>query len=265
MSKVFEVFKRPWLLLFLALITPIILGQLLRFPLGHWTIGNEESWVGFFGNYSGGIIGGIVAFIVARFQIKQQNKHEAIKNLSKELPILTGIRIECEKILIQLKNVEKKLEEIDKRELLRVTFDSLNWKRWEKIDVINDPVLQEELIKHFEALQRNIETFEIDIDTLEQTLGDKKAILRNMAPLNPDYIQLMKEASEENTYLQLIKADKIHYIDELSYCIEKTEKIKNAVNVRANRIHDILEESNYHNDNFLTSPADYKINRKDTK
>ncbi|MEG7924871.1 hypothetical protein J0801_12600 [Bacillus cereus] len=49
--------------------TPIILGVILNIPTGHLTIGDENSWVGFFGSYTGGIIGGIVAFIIASSQL----------------------------------------------------------------------------------------------------------------------------------------------------------------------------------------------------
>lgn len=62
-------------------VTPIILGQILRIQALDWTIGNEESWVGFFGNYGGGIIGGIVAYIVANTQIKKQIENEKQKTI----------------------------------------------------------------------------------------------------------------------------------------------------------------------------------------
>lgn len=58
----------------LIVFTPIILGLILNIPGGKWTIGDESSWVGFFGNYSGGIIGGIVAFFIANSQVRQEQK-----------------------------------------------------------------------------------------------------------------------------------------------------------------------------------------------
>ncbi|KMY49587.1 hypothetical protein [Peribacillus loiseleuriae] len=45
----------------IIIVTPILLGLLLNIPGGKLTIGDEGSWVGFFCNYSSGIIGGIVA------------------------------------------------------------------------------------------------------------------------------------------------------------------------------------------------------------
>lgn len=58
----------------LIVFTPIFLGLILNIPGGVLTIGDESSWVGFFGNYSGGIIGGIVAFFIANSQVKQEQK-----------------------------------------------------------------------------------------------------------------------------------------------------------------------------------------------
>lgn len=52
-----------------AVITPIIIGFVLDIPTGYLTIGDENSWVGFFGSYTGGIIGGIVALIISSSQL----------------------------------------------------------------------------------------------------------------------------------------------------------------------------------------------------
>ncbi|WP_144641187.1 hypothetical protein [Bacillus cereus] len=55
--------------------TPIILGIVLNIPTGYLTIGDENSWVSFFGSYTGGIIGGIVALIIARSQFINERKN----------------------------------------------------------------------------------------------------------------------------------------------------------------------------------------------
>ncbi|MGV2619740.1 UNVERIFIED_CONTAM: hypothetical protein N8J90_01075 [Halobacillus marinus] len=60
--------------LLVAVITPIIIGFVLNIPTGDLTIGNESSWVGFFGSYTGGIIGGIVALIISSSQLINERK-----------------------------------------------------------------------------------------------------------------------------------------------------------------------------------------------
>src|SRR5690625_297551 len=259
MKEISRFVNEYWIVILGTLLIPIILGQVLRVPLGYLTIGEEGDWVSFFGNYSGGIIGGIVAFLVARNQIEKQNNKEAIRNLSKELPILMGIELECKKILCQLININEFIEEIEDKNSYKSLFDGLIWSRWSDINIINDPVLQEELIKHFEALKRNIEIFEIDVNVLESKLEGKKALLRKMYPLDKGYTELLNEVSEESVYLDMVKHDKIHYLIELSICIAKTEKIDKGVNKRRLKIHDILKKSTYYNNELLTSPADYRV------
>lgn len=51
------------------ILIPVIIGLLLNIPLGRYTIGSEDSWVGFHGGYIGGITGGIVAYFIAKLQI----------------------------------------------------------------------------------------------------------------------------------------------------------------------------------------------------
>ncbi|WP_337017081.1 hypothetical protein [Oceanobacillus massiliensis] len=64
--------KEKIIILAIIAFTPIALGIILNIPGGSLTIGDENAWVGFFGNYSGGIIGGFVAFYIAKSQVKQE-------------------------------------------------------------------------------------------------------------------------------------------------------------------------------------------------
>lgn len=71
------------------------MGVILNIPGGKYTIGDESSWVGFFGNYSGGIIGGIVAYLIATQQMKKEQQ----------------ARMEDEREQIQKGEIEKKKTE----------------------------------------------------------------------------------------------------------------------------------------------------------
>ncbi|PGV52666.1 hypothetical protein COD94_30670 [Bacillus cereus] len=66
--------KRIIIIVAIAVLTPITLGLVLNIPTGHLTIGDENSWVGFFGSYTGGIIGGVVALIIASSQVINDRK-----------------------------------------------------------------------------------------------------------------------------------------------------------------------------------------------
>ncbi|WP_431810616.1 hypothetical protein [Lysinibacillus capsici] len=75
--------KQLTVIISIIILTPIILGLILNIPGGSLTIGDENSWVGFFGNYSGGIIGGIVAYLIANSQMKHE-KNQRIQEQGKQ-------------------------------------------------------------------------------------------------------------------------------------------------------------------------------------
>ncbi|MED1093944.1 hypothetical protein [Bacillus paramycoides] len=66
--------KRIIICFSIVVFTPIILGIILNIPTGNLTIGDENSWVGFFESYTGGIIGGIVALIIASSQLLNERQ-----------------------------------------------------------------------------------------------------------------------------------------------------------------------------------------------
>ncbi|WP_306008314.1 hypothetical protein [Bacillus sp. MMSF_3353] len=84
--------KEIGIILAVAVFTPIILGLVLNIPTGHLTIGDENSWVGFFGSYTGGIIGGIVALIIASSQVINDRK----KNKESQRSFLSATTTICD-------------------------------------------------------------------------------------------------------------------------------------------------------------------------
>lgn len=244
-------------------ISPVIISQVIRIPLGHWTIGDEGTWIGFLGNYSGGILGGIIAFLVARDQVNKQRSQLLVQSLARELPVLTGIEIECEKVLIQLHEVNGNFNELwNNKKTYKISLDVLVWNRWEETHLINDPILQEELIKHHEALKKNIDVFGIDLNPLMEQLDKKKSQVRNMSPLDNRFIEFNQEISRESAYIEVIQNDKVHYLQEMKYCIEKTKKIFDKVKERRSKIHQILKKENFYGKGELISnPAEYRVDK----
>ncbi|XQY90655.1 hypothetical protein ACNRWW_14105 [Metabacillus sp. HB246100] len=66
-----------------TIITPIILGQIIRLPFGNLTIGDENSWVSFFGSYLGGIFG-MVGVIFTTYIIIKKNKENIVYSMKLE-------------------------------------------------------------------------------------------------------------------------------------------------------------------------------------
>ena len=79
---------------FTALIAgPVIVNLILLIPaIPFITAGTTELWLGFFGNYSGGIIGGGIAFWVAKTQINELRKQEEEKKILSIRPYLRTLR-----------------------------------------------------------------------------------------------------------------------------------------------------------------------------
>ncbi|MGP4069746.1 hypothetical protein [Halobacillus sp. B29] len=92
--------RRIWIALGLILIFPIIFNYtFLQFSV--WgVVGDEDSWISFWGNYSGGLISALVAYIVAKTQVKKQYENEMSSKRYTEfisqLPSLIRTKIELE-------------------------------------------------------------------------------------------------------------------------------------------------------------------------
>jgi uncharacterized membrane protein YgaE (UPF0421/DUF939 family) len=63
-----------WKIVFWSVLGPVIVNILMFIPSFGLAATNTENWLGFFGNYSGGIVGGIVAYIIAKVQIDHEKE-----------------------------------------------------------------------------------------------------------------------------------------------------------------------------------------------
>lgn len=216
-----------------VIITPIILSQILRIPLGNITIGDEESWVSFFGGYIGGVIGGAVAFSVAWLQINQEKKQNKINILYNELPIYVGLSIEFEKIIEQIKYYKQykqaNTEKINSNffRTLVIKLDALIWDRWRNKN-ISDTILLKELLKFEESFKRTIEVFEFDVDYHEE----EATVFLNLG-----------KSSDAELLIMLVNAmidEKKHYWNEIEYCLEKAEKLQQAIQHKISTMEQVI-------------------------
>jgi|GEM_PF-7067674 hypothetical protein len=85
-EKIMQFVKKYWYLLLLPIVFPISISQVIRIPLGNWTIGDGNAWVSFFGSYLGGIVGGIITLFVFKKTIeKQEEMQKSLKNEQDEI------------------------------------------------------------------------------------------------------------------------------------------------------------------------------------
>lgn len=99
--------KHYILFIFIVVISPIVISQVLRIPTLDLTIGTEESWVSFFGSYLGSMIGGIITLFVflgtINYYRKKDREDNNIRETQNRLSIIPHIQI------IQVDNDRKDL------------------------------------------------------------------------------------------------------------------------------------------------------------
>lgn len=76
--------KKNYWLLILVIGVPITINYLLLWWHFPGVTGDYGDWLGFFSNYSGGIIGGIVAFVIAKYQIENEKQERLREDKEKE-------------------------------------------------------------------------------------------------------------------------------------------------------------------------------------
>jgi hypothetical protein len=72
------------LLIIVILITPIFFMYLIDYFVVQMEVDEKGSWIGFMGNYIGGIMGAILAFSIASFQIKYEIRNRLEQKKEKE-------------------------------------------------------------------------------------------------------------------------------------------------------------------------------------
>lgn len=174
----------------IGIVGPIFTNWLMSFSTP-WTLGSSETWMGFFGNYSGGIIGGIVAYIIAKYQIERNKLLEEEKEVFEQLPILINIDLELTKLITALKSlIDITKEDREKRNDSFMEYAlnvyKLNENSWSSINKIKDVDLQIDLIviKNFYTDLCNSLKFNIfysklkfnQIMKIEEELSNKKDI-----------------------------------------------------------------------------------------
>ncbi|KML07873.1 hypothetical protein [Rossellomorea marisflavi] len=107
------------IILAVAIITPIMIGLILNIPTGNLTIGDEASWVSFFGSYIGGIVGGIVALIILSTQLHNERR----KYNNSQRSFLSAAKIKTKASVDRLGEIKRKNRY---RVLLREEFRSLS-------------------------------------------------------------------------------------------------------------------------------------------
>ena len=219
----------PFIILF-----PIVINFMLFQAKLPFAYGDGDVWLGFWGNYSGGVLSAIVAYLVANSQIQKQAKLTELKDkrdrVIAQLPSLVRIKFELEDYIGQLERVSREhLLETDKMKF-QVSTSPLVGKELDEMkarakgDLITRKFKIELLDKGIYQLIEKVENDEIHIKLIEllkfyEDFTDAISFyisisFRNMYTFDKDY-SISPEALEE-------KQRKIEQSDEVArYIIKK--------------------------------------------
>lgn len=212
-------------------LVPIIINYFLL--TWHFPGVQNEDWLGFLSNYSGGIIGGIVAFIVANHQVKiqmeEQIKNEEEVKYINQLPTLINVTFELKKMKESIKNaylMRNELERIYKQEIQNQTFnldkvkyqiELLNIENWSTVKDIQDVDLQKslfELKNNYNEMSYalNYDFDEVDIQIESMNAFDVEHYLKlNKIVTENNFISSKKEWAWE----ELMSKDYIVVLDDM--------------------------------------------------
>jgi hypothetical protein len=83
----YEVGKKYWWLFLLVVVTPIVMNIVMIQPKFFTFVGNDSSWLGFWGSYIGAVLSSAIALFVL-FRQQQQNHFENMRNRSLQIAVI---------------------------------------------------------------------------------------------------------------------------------------------------------------------------------
>ncbi|MCM3584265.1 hypothetical protein M3182_00735 [Mesobacillus maritimus] len=189
-----------------AIIIPVLLNYLLFSWSAPKVNGSLNSWMGFLGNYSGGIIGALVAIMAARLQIEAHKKEISTQRKVQQLPTLIKIKNEIEILEENLNKLKKmgdeknmqqpsqEAKEVQKHLLIQgmimepryqelsLFIKKLREDTWTSIEKISSVNLQELIIQNYQTHSKIIDVLytdlirsEIRIEEVEKIIDELKA------------------------------------------------------------------------------------------
>lgn len=226
--------KFIYLIPVIIIVTPILLGLLLNIPGGKLTIGDEGSWVGFFGNYSGGIIGGLVAYVVAKQQFNQGEIKRLKINKELERVSLLRVRFELTKTKEEFILLSKTEEDVNEANqpipFVDLVIRELNSLNWSKASNISDESLLYDLMELEDFYCQFRGTLLVDIHNLEIQKNRLEEQLSFLTKDNPEWWELKERfISISNSIIVEKRRREYHWKDyrkkriEIDQLIEKVD------------------------------------------
>ncbi|WP_235289810.1 hypothetical protein [Paenibacillus tarimensis] len=270
--------KRPKLVIALTIcLLPVALNYILFSWKMPGLVGDLNSWMGFISNYSGGIIGGIVAFIITKSQIQAQKEENKINRMIDQLPYVTKLRFEINKLKENLNSIKRISEGskgiqdlstpselakglsgtlflqgiLSERRYTPLFLDKLDKQIWNEVHFINDIQLQTKVIETFNTFDNIFNTLQYDLPRKWIRLDEVDKLIERLKSKDDKSIteieQLRKYHNEySNLLLQNnIYSNKKHQVwDGLfqnNFYFETIEEVSSVIDEKINEINILLK------------------------
>ncbi|MHA7967610.1 hypothetical protein ACX93W_26205 [Paenibacillus sp. CAU 1782] len=238
------------LLILLVTLGPVLTNALIQFSFSFpdWVVrllpyyilsssGDGDTWIGFFGNYSGGIIGGIFAYLIAKTQINEEKKRSEASSRVDQKNILDIIKLDLLLIVEAYDTLSK--QKLNSNISLGY-YPRLNSDVWSKVSLISDITLQTNLIQIYNIYNDVVDSLATDIDSLirlqkqvDKTIFKINSIGRKSVDEELNLVQLMNKSYELNQLIlqHQIKRGSIYTLIKEKKYIEKIKSLnKNVAN-----------------------------------
>lgn len=243
--KVLGRYKNYFLVPLLIVIAPIILNFFVFSTKGPGLNGRLEDWIGFFSNYSGGIIGGIVAYLIAKSQTERIDREKIIDNKQIERLALQRVQFELSKIkqdFSDLKNVEiGEEEQTNSIPYRHFNIRKLNPNNWESIGQITNETLQKDLMELEDFYKDFRENLLDDGHAVKVKVDRLKNQLFEMERGSHDWFELEEERIHQENLLMFIESRRDYFWKEFKKIRNGLERLTNEIGDEVKRIEDYLQ------------------------
>ncbi|PAE35433.1 hypothetical protein [Bacillus sp. 7884-1] len=257
----------------IVLLFPVALNFILFQFNSSYAYGDGDVWLGFWGNYSGGVISAIVAYLVANFQIKKQlqldlSKEKFARRIA-QLPSLVRIKLELENYINQLKEVkqerdyfilangglkdEDEEEGIEEFEVIskKYKIELLNVETYKFLEKIENDNLHIELITCFKFYDDFSKATSFDLISLENQenqlmedyVHDYSTVPSVIEQVNHLHLEMQDYfIKKENAWKNLLEKDVITKFENVLSEVE--QEINNIKEIKENESSSILSNIN---------------------
>lgn len=222
----------------LAILIPALIAIAIGWVIKeYYVIIETNMWVGFLGNYSGGVIGSLigagVAYFITHSQFKMIEKQESQKILLKQHLSITKIVMEVENVIEGLEKLKSRQEIVDSVNdsggylYNKIKLPLITEIYWESVNYLLDLELQLDLLKLKKRYDFIGRAASFDLGPFEKKLKGLNEEADRL--IFPDDLEVQVEIMDIQSIISEAKADKDDVFLSLEDDLEEATRLKNQL------------------------------------